>query len=168
VVADPFTAARALLIARWLADRITTARRDNLEPAALTALPVGTRIPVELGGLQAGTVSRPRPPVRAVIKDQAAFTQWAVREHPGEVELVPVVRQSFTDAVKRQVRDHGGLLDKTTGEITPVPGMERAEGDPVVRVELGDGADAAVQLAWGDGDIWLGDVLALPPGGGQE
>ena len=160
-----FDAARLLLIAKWLTERIVAARREELEPAAVRALPVGSRIPVVLDGVSAGAVSRPKPTVRVSVTNPLKFLAWTEEHRPGEVETVRQVRQSFTDAVKRSVKEHGGWLDQATGEVTPVPGVEAAEGDPSVRVELAPEAEAAIAAAWRAGLIDLGAVLALPAGG---
>jgi hypothetical protein len=159
-----FAQARLLLIAKWLTERIVAARKDDLEPQAVTALPVGSRIPVELGGTVAGVVSRPRPTAGATIRNPAKFLAWVEEHRPGEVETVRQVRQSFADAVKRSVKERGGWLDPATGEVIHVPGVEQTEGNPVVRVELASGAEEAIAAAWRAGDIDVGAVLALPAG----
>jgi hypothetical protein len=164
-VTDPFAAARFLLVAKWLTERLIGARRDELEPAAVRALPVGSRIPVVLDGVTAGTVSRAKPAVRVSVTNPLKFLAWTEEHRPGEVEVVRQVRQSFADAVKRSVKEHGGWLDTATGEVTPVPGVEVSEGDPSVRVELASGAEAAIAAAWRSGQINLAEVLALPAGG---
>ena len=158
-------AAQAVLVAKWLTERIVAGRRDELEPVAVDALPEGTRIPVMLGGLKAGTVSRPKTTSGATIRQPLKFLAWVRENRPGEVETVEQVRQSFSDAVRRSVREHGGWLNPDTGECEPVPGVEQTQGDPIIRVEFGPDAEAAIARAWRSGGISLDTVLALPSGG---
>ena len=82
--------------------------------------------------------------------------------HP--TEIVPSVRGSFTDLVLRSVRERGGWLDKSTGELTDVPGVERSFGDPYPKVDLEDGAGDVIGAAWRGGLIDIGHMLALEGG----
>ena len=157
-----FDAARDLLVAKWLTERLIAGRREELEPQAVRALPEGTRIPVVLGGANAGTVSRPKTATGATVKHPLKFLAWVREYRPGEIETVEQVRQSFADAVRKSVKEHGGWLDPATGEVIPVPGIEQTEGSPVVRVELAPDAEAAIARAWRSGAISLDTVLALP------
>lgn len=163
-----FAQARLLVIAKWLTERIVGARRSDLEPAAREVLPVGSRIPVMLDGVLAGTVSRPKPTTRSSVTNEARFRAWVEENRPDQMETVRQVRSSFTDVVRKSVKEHGGIVDPQTGEVIPVPGVEASEGDPVVRVELTSDAEAAIAAAWRNGDIDLGSVLALPAGEAGE
>jgi hypothetical protein len=160
-----FEQARLLVIAKWLTERIVGARRGELEPGAVRALPVSSRIPVVLDGVTAGIVSRPRPTVRASITNQLKFLAWVEEHCPDQMETIRQVRPSYADTVRKSVKEHGGLVDAETGEVIPVPGVEASEGDPVIRVELTKEAEAAIAAAWRNGDIDLSAVLALPAGG---
>ena len=153
--------ARWSLIRKWLSERIAAARRDDVAPQIL---PVGTRIPVTLDGELAGTVSIPKPRVTVSITDPGKFLAWVADRRPDEVETVRQVRASFTEAMRREVREHGGWMNRETGEVEPVPGMEAEQGTPTVSVSLAVEAEYAIARAWRNGDIDPGTLLALPGG----
>lgn len=164
---DPFGIALHLVLVKYLSDRLAEVRRDDLGPKATEALPETMRVPVMLGGRAAGTVSMPRPSVRVSVTNAAKFRAWVEEHRPGEIEVIRSVRPSFAEAVRKSVREHGGWLDKTSGEVTPVPGVEASAGDPSVRVELADDAGEVIGAAYRAGLLDLGSVLALPSGDGD-
>lgn len=162
----PFDVATQLGVVKFLSDKLTAARKEDLGPQATSALPVGTRLPVMVGGEHIGWLSIPQPRTTATVADPAKFLAWA-REH-APTEIVEAVRESFTRNVLESVKARGGWLDKATGEVVEVPGVTVSQGDPYPKVDLADGAGDAIGKAWRAGQIDLGQMLALPPAEGGE
>jgi len=159
---DPLALARTLAVVSYLSATLAAAKKEELGPQAVAAIPVGSRLPVVLGGGNAGFVSVPRPATRAVVSDEAEYRAWVEANRPDEIVTLRQVRDSFTSAVLASVKAHGGLLDKDKGEYVPVPGIEVRQGDPSPRVELGDDAAGLIGSAWRSGELDLGAILALP------
>jgi hypothetical protein len=158
---SPFPVALTLAVLKTLADHHVKAAQARTISEAIGAYPVGTRLPVEIDGRKVGTVSRPAESVLVSVTNPAAFLAWVRATRPEEVVDEPVVRESFTEAVRRSVRAHGGWLNTATGEIETVPGMERKTGNPKVSVELEPDAGDVVMQAWRDGTLSVPAMLAI-------
>ena len=162
--ADLFGMATTLAVLKYLAETQIAGQRAVVSDEALKAMPATTRLPVMLGGELIASVSVPNPSKRCKVTNAAKFLAWVQENRPDEVEDIPTIRTSYADAVKRSVAEHGGLLDKESGVVTPVPGLEAYTGDPYIRIELEDGAGAAIGRAHRDGGLDLSTMLALPAG----
>lgn len=128
----------------------------------------------------------------ATVSDRAAFTAWAIKTYPTEIETVTEISKTFfSDAerhaaflswaaenypehveTKARVRPaFEGALIKNAKKIGQplslvgevVPGLTVSKGDPIPEVTLDADATAAVAEAWQDG--YLYDVIgsALQP-----
>ena len=152
-----------LAVIKYITDHLAAVRKTDLAPGVVAALAPGARLPIKIGDTLVGWLSIPKPSRKAAIVNEAKFLTWVQDNHP--TEIVPSVRGSFTDLVLRSVRERGGWLDKSTGELTDVPGVERSFGDPYPKVDLEDGAGDVIGAAWRGGLIDIGHMLALEGGG---
>lgn len=162
---DPLAAAIQLGIIKYLTDHLSAARKNDLGPAVIATLAPGARVPIKIGDQLIGWLSIPQPSRKAEVTSEAKFRAWVEEKHPTEIVTDPRVRPSFADLVLKSVRERGGYLDKATGELTDVPGVERSTGDPYPKVDLEDGAGDVIAAAWRDGAINIGQMLALESGG---
>lgn len=161
--------AERLALVQFLTQMLASARADDLGPRAGAEMAAGERYAAKFGGTApAAWVSMPKPSARASVTSQAAFLAWCEERFPSEVETVRQVRPSFAAKMRQLVKERGGWINKDTGELIPVPGIEASEGEPAVRVELTEDAARIIGAAWAAGDIALGEVLALPAPGGRE
>lgn len=152
----PHELALKLAVLRVLSDHIKDARTTADEQARET-LHAGDRITAALpDGSKVAAVSLANGRKGAKVVDEAAFTAWVTARHPDEV--VPTIRDSFKKKVLDAVKADGGMVDRTTGELVEIPGVEPTEGDPYPSVRLAPGAAELVQQAWTDGT--LAHVLA--------
>lgn len=165
MTASPFELAATLAVLKYLVDTQIAGRQAQVSTQALGMMPPTTRLPVTIGGQVVASVSVPNPARRCKVTNPAKYLTWVQETRPEEVYDVPTIRQTFDTAVKASVKDHGGWLNKETGEYEPVPGLEQMVGDPYVKVELDSSAGDAIGQAWRDGLIDLRTVLALPAGG---
>jgi hypothetical protein len=164
VTPDPLGLVTRLGILKYLADQINAARKERLGPEATEAFPVGSRIPIMIGDAHAGFLSIPQPRKSAKVISEAKFLAWVRDKHPSEIVTEPRVRESFADLVLKSVRERGGWLDKATGELADVPGVERGEGDPFPVVDLHDNAGDVIAAAWQGHQAEFRELLALPAG----
>lgn len=162
MTADSMSLEDWLALLKFVADKVSDARRKQYGPQFVKAYAPGVRIPAKIGGEVIGWVSVPKPTQKAVVTDEAKFLAWAKEHAPTEVVTVEQVRPSFAALVLRSVKERGGWLDKSIGEYVPVPGVEVETGEPYARAELSDGAEDVIRRAWRSGDLNLGGLLALP------
>lgn len=162
---NPLTAAIQLGIIKYLTDHLSAARKNDLGPAVIATLAPGARVPIKIGDELIGWLSIPQPRKTAEVTSEAKFQAWVEEKHPSEIVTDPRVRPSFAELVLKSVRERGGYLDKGTGELADVPGVERGTGEPYPKVDLEDGAGLVIAAAWRDGSINIGQMLALEAGG---
>ena len=161
---DPLAAAIQLAVIKYVTDHLSAARTNDLSPQVIATLAPGARLPVKVGDELIGWVSIPQPRKTAEVVSEAKFRAWVEETHPTEIVTDPRVRPSFEALVKQSVKDRGGYLNRATGELADVPGVERAVGDPYVKVDLEDRAGDIIAAAWRDGSINIGEMLALEAG----
>lgn len=159
---DPLALVARLGVLKYLSDRLNTARKEDLGPQAVAAFPVGSRLPVMIGGEHAGWLSIPQPRRTASVTNEARFLAWAKELFPTEVVKVEQVRSSFQANVLQSVKDRGGWVDKATGELVDVPGVEVKDGDPYTKVDATEGMGDIIGRAWLAGELDLREMLALP------
>jgi hypothetical protein len=122
--------------------------------------------PVE-HGTSLGTVSKAKGAKRWVIEDDEKFTAWTEEHFPTEVETVVRVRDSFKARVREGCKGDAGFPMPSTGEVVIPAGMKFTAGDPQVRVNTSDEAEAIVLAALASGGaaaFLLDGVPALPAG----
>lgn len=180
-----------LALVKWLTDELKALRADELLPASERELPPGSRIAAMFGGRQAAWVSVPQPSQpSAYVKDEKALLAWASKNYPAKVEptvevkvdddLIAFLAEHYPSALEHGERvqpawvsdilaalvSKQGYYATITGEkLTEVPGVEIPESaPPVPRVNLTDDAAAIIGEAWRDGDIPMGELLALRAG----
>lgn len=154
--------AQRFTIADFLAKHFTAVRKEELNPEAVREMEPGERYAAKFAGKRAAWVSLSKPAMRAKVTDERALLKWAKEHMPHAVHTVEQVRPETLKVLQDAMKAHGGLLDKETGEVTPVPGIEVSEGDPSPRVVLEDDAADAIAAAWRAGDIDPALLLALP------
>lgn len=164
---DPFDVATQLGVVKFLSDKLTAARKEDLGPQVTSTLPVGTRLPVMVGGEHIGWLSIPQPRTTASVVNDARFLAWVKENFPTEIVTVEQVRESFAKNVLESVKAHGGWRTKND-TVIDVPGVTVSQGDPYPKVDLAEGAGEAIGKAWRGGQIDLGQMLALPPAEGGE
>ena len=153
--------AQRLAVTEFLAKHFATVRKSELNPEAAAELEVGERRAAKFGGRRAAWVSMPAPAVRATVKNEAALLAWARKYLPDEIETVERVRPSSARMLGELMKAHGGWADED-GVLIPVDGIEVSASDPSPRVELAEDAAALIAAAWQQGEIDLGEMLALP------
>jgi hypothetical protein len=108
------------------------------------------------------------------VVDEQRLLEWALLEHPDEVQVVWRVREAFVKAVLARVTvgDDGKavVVDRATGEVTAAPpGVGVVPGGRVTGVSVRPNAEAkaaaAVAVRRRLGDIAGQAGLALPPPG---
>lgn len=160
------TLQQRLALVKFLTELLAGRRKTVLLPEADETFTPGERFAVRFGGQVAAWVSMPRASAwSAAIKDEPKFRAWVKANRPDEIVTVEQVRESYANAVKESVREHGGLLDKETGDVITVPGIEVTPGHSVPRVDLEGCAEEVIGAAWVRGEIDLTPMLALPAGG---
>jgi hypothetical protein len=97
-----------------------------------------------------GTVRVDRAPVNVVVTDEAALTRWVEANMPGGT--VTTVRKSTLEAMKAQMKEHGGVV-LSGGEVVTVPGLEIEHGDPKVVVVPAKGAAETFGRVYRDGRL---------------
>lgn len=97
-----------------------------------------------------GTVRVDRSPVNVVVTDEAALARWVQANMPGGT--VTTVRKSTLEAMKAQMKEHGGVV-LPGGEVVTVPGLEIEHGDPKVVVSPAKGAAEAFGRVYRDGRL---------------
>jgi len=154
--------AMPLVLARVLRDRIVAAATE-LSAEALTSSDAATGRSRKLGELEIGGVTVAHGKRNAYVADVDAVLSWVTEHHPDEVEVIYTsqVRPVFLAALLRTVTRDGGWLDKDTGEIVPVDGVEISAGSPYLIVKPNDDAQAIVEEAWQSGRIDLRAALEM-------
>lgn len=152
-----------LAVAEFFAKHFATVRKEQLNPEAVEEMAVGERYAAKFDGNVAAWVSLPKPAQRASVKNEDALLAWAKEHIPQAVETVERVRPDTVKRLQDEMKRRGGWLDRESGEIVPVDGIEVSESDPSPRVQLEDGAARIIADAWRAGDIDLGETLAVEP-----
>lgn len=166
---DPFTAAVQLGIIAYLKAHLENARKNDLAPVVLAALPPGSRLPIKVGDTLIGWLSVPQPRKTAEVISEAKFLAWVGEKHPTEIVTDPRVRPSFEALVLKSVKERGGWPDRETGELlTDIPGVTSGTGDPYPKVDLEDDAGTVIAAAWREGRVDLPAMLALPAAEGGD
>jgi len=141
--------ATRLVVLKELRDRIDQARAEtNID--LIVAGEAGDRTTAKLDGETIGSVSIAQGRETAQVIDEAALTEWVTKHRPDEIEHVTRVRSSFLTVLLKAVKEHGGWLDKTTGEFLHVDGVDVRVGDPFVQVRSVTGAAELVAKAWAE------------------
>jgi hypothetical protein len=158
----PLDLKQRMTLVKFLTELLASRRRDVLLPEADEEFTQGERFAVKFGGRIAAWITVPRASrYSGSIKDKDKFLRWVKDSRPDEIVTVEQVRESYAEAVMKDVREHGGLFDKEAGEVVAVPGIEVTPGKSVPRVELEDDAEEIIGAAWRDG-LDIGPLLALP------
>lgn len=167
-VIDPYELARQGALIKLLEHKLKEARQRFDELGR--KLPAGSSLPAEWGGERAALISVPKASSFAAVTDSRAFTDWVLTRHPGWVKVVHSVPDIYMQLIRASFKAHGGWLDKESGEVEPIPGMELKTNDhPTPRVTLTDEAEHIITLAYMRGEIPLGLVLELgAPAIGQQ
>lgn len=151
-----------MAMAEVLTQRIKAIREQlNREAASLRA---GTRLPGYADGTELGAVVIPKSSESSAVTDEAALYDWVADTFPekivsvlkpswfGDPRLVDLVRRhlpeavmqivrpAFTDELLGYVAKFGGNLDDS-GEVVPVPGMERRPGGKALAPRVNLDAD---------------------------
>ncbi len=166
----PMTLHERLAVAKFFAEYFAGYRESVLDPEARAEMTIGERTPVKFGGQFAAWVSLPNTARTATVKDKAAFLAWVKQHMPDEVETAEVVRPATQRALLADAKARGGCwLDRTSGELVPIDGVEAGDGKLTPRVELDDLAAVVIGQAWRAGLIDISPMLALPasPDGGE-
>ena len=162
---DAYAIAQTMLLFKVLTDRMAKVRKESLNEDAASWMPAGTRLPVLIGGRQAGWVSMPKPRTTTSVADEKELTAFVEKRFPGEVETVSTtrIRPAFVTALKAAFEDDGGWVDEATGEVVEIPGLKSTIGDPIPRVEADTDAFEVVLDAMRTGELGdVNDLLALP------
>lgn len=154
--------AMPLVLARVLRDRIIAAATE-LSAEALTSSDAGDRKVAKIGEQEIGGVTVAHGKRSAYVADVDAVLSWVTEHHPDEVEVIYTsqVRPVFLAAILRTVTRDGGWLNKQTGEIIPVDGVEISAGSPYLIVKPNDDAQKVVEEAWQSGRIDLRAALEM-------
>jgi hypothetical protein len=151
-----------IAVTEFLSKHFTAVRKEELNPEAVSEMTVGERYAARFGDTVAAWVSLPKPAARAKVTNDEALLAWAKKHLPQAVETVERVRPETARALGDEMKRRGGWLNRETGEVIPVDGIEVSTGDPSPRVELQDEAAEAIAEAWRNGDIDPALLLALP------
>jgi hypothetical protein len=140
---------------RAVAEAVKAEVKNRLVPGehVTATLADGTRI---------GKVTLTEVPRTADIVDERALIDWLLEHRPDEV--VPQVRPSFLEHLRRQVKEHGHAFDETTGEV--IPGIELGEGTPGFRPAPSEEGRALVKARLNE--LLAGGLLELPPAEGRR
>lgn len=155
--------ATPLVVHKVLMDRIAASRKA-LTAAVLGTSDAGDRKTAKLpDGQVIGAVSIAHGKQTPQVVDSAALKDWVQQHHPTEVITESHVRSSFLAVVLKAVKDEGGWLNKATGEVQPVPGVQVKLGDDYTVVTPVDDADALIEQSWRNGDIDIRATLQIGP-----
>lgn len=155
--------ATPLLVHKVLTERMAQVRK-GITSAALGQSDAGDRKTAKLpSGDVIGAVSVAHGKRTPQVVDVEKLTSWISEHRPGEVEVIyeTRVRPAFLAVLLKAAKDDGGWLDKDTGEVHPIPGVEIKAGDDYLVITAVDGADALVEQAWRDGDIDIRAALRI-------
>lgn len=111
--------------------------------------------------------------VTAQVADEEALLAWLTEHCPSEVHIVPehtvpevrTPRASFLPMLLDAVAKDGGWINKETGELLDVDGVETSLTGPSgggLMVTKADGASDLIRAAITSGAFNVADVLALP------
>jgi hypothetical protein len=125
-----------------------------------------TRVDVELPGCSAAVAEislLTSDDEAAVAVDQAARLAWVKRNHPDEVVTVEQVRESFAKAIMGKLKydaEVDAIVHEDTQEVIEwarvVP-----KGPPTARMTFKPNGAAAIEAAYREGRLPLGELLAL-------
>lgn len=148
-----------------IADELTGAK-DELA-AGLGALhkEFGTdRVSAQIpDGAKVGTITWISPGTRFRVKDEAAFAEWVLANHPTEVRTVLQVRPVWQTVYLKDglVAQGADAVDRETGEV--VPGVEAFESAPYPRLNFSTAGRGDIAQAWRSGKITTRFLAVLPP-----
>ncbi len=95
------------------------------------------------------------------VTKPAELLEWAKEATPGEVVVREEVRPAFLTVLLSDCKEHGGWLNKATGQVVDVPGIECKTGDPVLQVKPNADAHRLITEAWVSGALTWDDLLAI-------
>jgi hypothetical protein len=154
--------ALGLVVLAVLKARVAAADKALREQVCAALKPGETRV-AEIDGREVGTVQYARGSkgsTTASVTNETALLHWC-RDHAQHL-ITETVNSASQKALLEAAKD-GGWPDEKTGEMLPIPGITvtpATAGSPVLRVKLGDGAQAAVESAMASHG--LAEYLALP------
>jgi hypothetical protein len=144
--------------------RLKTVRADMQAGLDAAEKEIGTRqIAVTLpNGTNVGTISLSSGSSEARITDEAAFKAWVMSTYPTEIErrFITEVRTAFASRLLGEMTaaNAAKVIDKETGEIHDVPGVEiKPSRSRTHRLLLkgakGSEGAAAIEAAWLSGEL---------------
>lgn len=152
-------------LADVVADRLKQVRADTQAALDTADQETGTRQIAALlaDGTPIATISLTDPKPEAKLTDAEAFQAWVMETFPGEIErrFVAEVRPAFLDKVLAEMTAAGvaRLLDKETGELHDVPGVEvKATRSRNHSLRFKPGGRESLALAWQSGELSLPGV----------
>jgi hypothetical protein len=182
----PMSLPERLAVHKWLSERLSALRSEELLPEASAKLTIGERAPVKFGGELVAWVSVPKPSVSARVSDERKLLAWAREHAPGHVGTVREVIVSdaladylaehapqflsqaercdpqWVDDVLAGMKNRGCYIDANGEKHDDLPGITVSEGKSFPRVDLKDCAAEVIGEAWRKGDITMPSLLALP------
>ena len=154
-------------LADVVTDRLKAVRAETQAALDKAEQQTGTRqVAAKLpDGTSVATLSLTDPKPEAKITDTAAFEAWVMREFPGEIErrFVAEVRPAFLDKVLGEMTAAGvaRLVDKETGELHDVPGVEvKATRSRNHSLRFKPAGKEAIATAWQAGALAVPGVAA--------